>query len=445
VQWYAFLRHPSGIQRVTENILGSVLQRSEGDAECIARPPGSTTFYRVQPSIISGLVHPEVRDSSIARMRRLFGDMIGATPVTRLLPAIRLIHTPYVALGYSRTGAFWEALNTRHAPQTKAVISEILQPSSEDVLVGLGDFWCHKGHVKALTDLKQRTRCRLVHMIHDLFGVTRPEWSHPHYGRAFDEQLARLAPHVDRWLVNSQFVAGSLRRYLQSGFARDTPVDVIPMGWDTLPLAPIGSAPSDVKALARFDLADKPYVLHVGSVEPRKNLTALIDAFCRLKQEQDTATPLCVLVGQNGWKTRKIVQRIRNANRNDEVIRWIRDTSDVELAALYRGARFTVVPSCAEGWGLAVQESLSQGTPCIASRSGGLIEAGLDLAHYVDPESPDELYQALAYWIATPEALSSARRRLRCPMESGEYRATWSMAADAVLAGCAQSIRGEKS
>ena len=444
VQWYAFLRHPSGIQRVTENILGSILQRAAERAECIARPPGSTTFYCVESSIISGLLNPEARDLSIARLRRLFGDMIGATPPSRLLPAIRWIHIPYVALGYSKTGAVWEALNTRHALRFETAAREIVPPSSEDVLVGLGDFWCHQGHVKALTDLKQQSHSRLVHMIHDLFGVTRPEWTHPNYGRPFVEQLARLAPHVDRWLVNSQFVAGSLRHYLQSVFARDPAVDVVPMGWNTFPIAPTGSDARDSEALARFNLADRPYVLHVGSVEPRKNLLTLVEAFCRLRHEQHPAPPLCVLVGQNGWKAREIVQRIRDANRDGEIIRWIRDTSDNELAALYRGATFTVVPSRIEGWGLAVQESLAQGTPCIASRSGGLIEAGLDLACYIDPDSPDELYEALAHWIATPEALSSERRRLKCRMGDGEHRATWSTAADAVLAACDEIERDDR-
>lgn len=437
VQWYAFMRHPSGLQRVTENILGTALRRGDAGVECIARPPGSATFYRVDPSIVSGLVQAECRDRSIARLRRLFGDMMGQTPISQLLPALRSIHVPYMALGYSRTGAFWEAWSARQVPRLQTVARQISPPSSGDVLVGLGDFWCHRGHARALADLKQRTGCRLLHMVHDLFAADQPDWSHPHYGAEFIGQLEELIPHVDRWLVNSRFVAGSLERRLAST-RPDMEIDVVPMGWDTPALSTVPPTAIDSDMLARFRCAGKPYVLHVGSVEPRKNLLALINAFQRLRQKHGVATPLCILVGHNGWKSDEIQARIREVNRAGEIVRWIRDANDRELAAFYRRALFTVVPSHAEGWGLAVQESLAHGTPCIASRSGGLSEAGLDLACYVDPDRPDELYEALARWIASPAEVATARQALKFRLGSGEQQATWASAADTVLAACAR-------
>lgn len=440
VQWYAFMRHPSGLQRVTENILGTALRRGDEGVECIARPPGSATFYRVDPSILSGLVEPECRDRSIVRLRRLFGDMMGLTPISRLFPALRAIHLPYMALGYSRTGAFWEAWRARHAPRLQPVARELSPPSSADVLVGLGDFWCHRGHVGALADLKRRTGCQLVHMVHDLFAVDHPDWSHPHYGAEFVAQFEELVPHVDRWLVNSRFVAESLERRLAAS-GRDIDIDIVPMGWDTLATSASPSIVSDSDTLARFCCAEKPYVLHVGSIEPRKNLLGLIDAFGRLRQTHGAVIPVCILVGHNGWKSHEIQKRIREVNRGGEIIRWIRDASDGELAAFYRRALFTVVPSHIEGWGLAVQESLAHGTPCIASRSGGLIEAGLDLACYVDPARPDGLYEALAHWISSPAEVASVRQRLKVRLENGGHQTTWATAADTVLAACASVTR----
>lgn len=437
VQWYAYMRHPSGLQRVSENILGSVLRRADAGVECIARPPGAATFYQVHPSIVSGLVRAECRDRSIARLRRLFGDMMGLTPISHLFPALRAIHLPYVALGYTRTGAFWEAWSARHAPRLQTVAREISPPSSGDVVVGLGDFWCHRGHVKALADLKQRAGCRLVHMVHDLFAVDQPSWTHPHYGAEFVAQFEELVPHVDRWLVNSRFVAGSLERHLASS-GRDTNIDIVPMGWDTLAASSPPSTAGDTNTLARFHCTEKPYILHVGSVEPRKNLLGLIDALGRLRQKHAASTPCCILIGHNGWKAQEVLERIRDVNRGGEIVRWIRDASDGELAAFYRGALFTVVPSHIEGWGLAVQESLAHGTPCIASRSGGLIEAGLDLACYVDPDRPDGLYDALDRWITSPAEVAASRQRLKLRLEAGECPATWATAADTVFAACAR-------
>ncbi|MGD9885711.1 MAG: glycosyltransferase family 4 protein [Reyranella sp.] len=436
VQWYGFFRHPSGIQRVTENILRSLAERLGPPVECIARPPGSTCFYSVPSSVIANLAHPDTRDLAIIQLRRLFGDMMAATPPARLFSAMRSFHIPYLALGYSRMGAVWQACSARHLPNFASSARKIVAPSAEDVVIGLGDFWCHRGHVQALVDLKRHFGSQLVHMVHDLFILDRPEWAHPYYGPEFVEQLEILAPHVDRWIVNSRFVAATLDDYLGSRARRTAGIDVIPMGWDTAFPRASTSGTGDAEILARFKLSDRAYVLYVGSVEPRKNLQELIKAFCRLHHDRELAAPVCILVGQNGWKVRAVRKRIADANRNGEVVRWIRDVTDLELATLYRRAQFTVVPSHFEGWGLTVQESLAHGTPCIASRAGGLTESGLDLACYFDPDAPDELYRAIANWVANPEEVSAARMRIGHRMRAREQLATWGSAADRVVETC---------
>jgi len=394
-------------------------------------------FYSVPASVISGLVHSDGRDLAISQLRRLFGDMMGVTPPTRLLPAIRYFHIPYLVLGYSRMGAVWQAWTARHTPDFRLAAKKIVPPSSKDVLIGLGDFWCYPGHVQALVDMKKHFGLRLVHMVHDLFAIERPEWSHPYYGPQFVTQLQGLAPHVDHWMVNSHFVANTLQSYLTSRVGSTAGIDVIPMGWDTSFPTPSISTQSDSEILSRFRLPQRPYVLHVGSIEPRKNLQELVKAFSRLMGDHEATAPLCLLVGQNGWKLQELRARVRHANCNGEVIRWIGDANDLELAAFYRGALFTVVPSHIEGWGLSVQESLAHGTPCIASRAGGLPEAGIDLACYIDPNDPEELYRAIAAWALNSEALALARHKIGCRMRDGAPpMTTWDLAADRVLEAC---------
>ncbi len=394
-------------------------------------------FYSVPSSIVSGLVHQDGREFSISQLRRLFGDMVGVTPPTRLLPAMRYFHIPYLLLGYSRTTAIWQAWTTRQSLDFALSAKKISPPSVGDVLIGLGDFWCYREHVEALLDMKMRTRLRLVHMVHDLFSLERPEWSHPYYGPQFVSQLEKLAPHVDRWMVNSRFVADKLQSYLTNCVGSTAGIDIIPMGWDTAFPAPSPSMDSDSKVLARFKLPHLRYVLHVGSVEPRKNLQTLVNAFCRLHRDYKGTAPICILVGQNGWKVQEIRKQVKQANLDGEVIRWIGDANDRELAAFYRKALFTVVPSHTEGWGLAVQESLAHGTPCITSRAGGLPEAGVDLARYVDPDNSEELYHAIVDWAFNPEAGMSARNRIRQRMKIVPPLATWDSAADRVLEACA--------
>ncbi|MDT8349839.1 glycosyltransferase, partial [Roseomonas mucosa] len=90
--------------------------------------------------------------------------------------------------------------------------------------------------------------------------------------------------------------------------------------------------------------------------------------------------------GRVGWLVADLMQQLENAEWLGGKIRLVRDPSDEELLALYRGCRFTLFPSLFEGWGLPVSESLALGRPCIASNRTSLPEAGGALARYFDPD-----------------------------------------------------------
>jgi len=396
LQWYAYLRHPSGVQRVCERILQSKVIAASPDVVLIARAPGGDAFHRIEHGLIEDLARPDRRDSAIVQMRRQFAAMLRLSRFALLREDLRILHLPYLAMGW--------------LPSLRAL--QVVSPQQGDVIVGLGDFWCHRGHVAALLRLKRQAR--LIHMIHDLFVLDHPEWSHPYFGRLVGDKLRALAPHVDRWLTTSRFVAGELDRFLRPRIAS---IDLVPMGADVF-------APEDPGVFRRHGLVPNSYILHVGTLEPRKNLIALLDAVERVPQ----AWPL-VLVGRDGWRSKEIHRRLRRARKG--VACWIPDAADSELTSLYRGARFTVVPSFGEGWGLPVQESLAQGVPCIAARAGALPEVGGDLVRYVDPADTDGLAAAITDWSTNPTALAQAQRRIAA---SGKLRrSSWDDAAAQVL------------
>jgi glycosyltransferase involved in cell wall biosynthesis len=168
-------------------------------------------------------------------------------------------------------------------------------------------------------------------------------------------------------------------------------------------------------------------------VEPRKNITALLDVMVLLHQQFGERTPACVLVGREGWKSDEVHRRLPALKARGIRVKWIRHLPDTEISAVYRGALFTVVPSLSEGWGLPVQESLAQGVPCIASRAGGLPEAGGDLARYFDPLAPDELAMAMAHWIAEPASLAQERARVRQRLAVRSPLVSWDRAGAVVL------------
>jgi glycosyltransferase involved in cell wall biosynthesis len=107
-----------------------------------------------------------------------------------------------------------------------------------------------------------------------------------------------------------------------------------------------------------------------------------------------------------------LLQQIENTNWLDGKICLLRDPTDAELIALYRGCQFTVFPSLFEGWGLPVSESLALGRPCIASNRTSLPEAGGELARYFDPENLDDAYQVVRDVVENPAALEAWRERV---------------------------------
>ncbi len=145
------------------------------------------------------------------------------------------------------------------------------------------------------------------------------------------------------------------------------PVEVIPPGYTPLPAAPTDSS----VARDRFGV-DGPFLLFVGRLASNKGLLGLLDAFAPLARRDPTAR--LVIVGEDGGMAAQVDQRAGTLGIGGPVRRLGYVADDRELAALYREARATVLPSEYEAFGLVLLESLAQGTPVIATRVGGVPE-----------------------------------------------------------------------
>ena len=124
------------------------------------------------------------------------------------------------------------------------------------------------------------------------------------------------------------------------------------------------------------------YLIHVGTIEPRKNLTRLVEALKRLR-DSGLHIPL-VVVGGKGWLYDDFFRRLEALEMEDAVC-FPGYVPDDDLVALYSAAVATVMPSVYEGFGLPVLESMACGTPVLASNSSSLPELGGEAAHYFDP------------------------------------------------------------
>jgi len=421
LHWYAYFRRPAGVQRVIEKIgasdaLQSAARSRQGQrsVEFVVRLVGTARFCRLDPSLLIDL--NEARARTVPMLRRRFAESLVRSPPRGLLADGRYFHVPYLLAGLA---TLW---SKRLAP--------LDPPTKHDAYFSPGDLWWQRGYARALSDLKKSTGARLLQVVFDFHVEERRDWSPLGFSRVFSRELRGIAPHVDHWIAGSDTVAGQLTRRLGDWSVPPRPISAWRYGWDTF-ASPGLDAASDDSTLERLGVGHRPYILFVGTIEPRKNIGSLLDALEWVRESLGERVPPLVIAGGYGWRAgalrRRIAEKIRDGHAH-----WIRDADDAALAALYRRARFSVMPSLGEGYGLAIQESLGHGTPCIASDREAMREAGGRLARYFDPRRHESLRDALLDWIGDQAAVDTARAGIRDWLDYSRLP-SWNEAGEALL------------
>ncbi len=138
----------------------------------------------------------------------------------------------------------------------------------------------------------------------------------------------------------------------------------------------------------------EPYILAVGTLEPRKNLGMLLDAFAMVRGQLPGHR--LVIVGSADFGAGPLSARLRALGLGSAV-RLVGSISDADLAAVYRAAEFLVYPSKYEGFGLPPLEAMACGTPVLAARAASIPEVAGDAALLFDPDNTEELAAKMAY------------------------------------------------
>jgi glycosyltransferase involved in cell wall biosynthesis len=174
--------------------------------------------------------------------------------------------------------------------------------------------------------------------------------------------------------------------------------------------------PADPAARRRFGL-DRPYLLFVGTLEPRKNLTRLVEALGRLDGEYRDL--LLAVAGLDGWGDA--------APPASDRVRLLGFVTDAERDALYAGAAAFAYPSLREGFGLPVAEAMAHGTPVVTSLGTSTEEVAGGAAVLVDPTDVDGITHGIEQALADRDRLVAAGR-----IRAAEL--TWARTAEATFA-----------
>ena len=246
----------------------------------------------------------------------------------------------------------------------------------------------------------------LTSMVHDPTPLLMPEAHTAGNVRYFQHFVHHVMPRLDAMIVPSYAVKRDL---VESCDAAEERITVIPHGVDE-EFFEATPAQREV-ARTQYELPDR-YVLFVGSVEPRKNLLGLLEAFESLPVQTQRAYPL-VIVGAAGWKN-ETIQRAISKNPNVRLVGYV---SRELLPAVYEACSLFVFPSYYEGFGMPVLEAMAAGAPVIASKVSALPEVIGETGILVDPDDPEDIAEAMERALEDEQTAaimgSSARQRAR--------------------------------
>jgi len=284
----------------------------------------------------------------------------------------------------------------------------------------------------ALTIGPARGDVPFVSTVHDLTPLTHPEWHAARTLIGFVPLWERTVERAARFVCVSETTARDLvARYPETAPRVRVAPNGVDLGFFT-PAAEGGAAEAARRTRQRYS-GGRPYILYLGTLEPRKNVEALVVA-CERLWGRRRARPDLVLAGGAGWKTAALHRRIARSAYRDKIHVTGYAARDA-ARELYRAAEAFAYPSLAEGFGLPILEAMACGIPVVASTAEALVEVGGDAAIYAPPRDPERISRQLE------RALEDAALRARLA-EEGPRRAarfTWDAAAERTAAAIAEA------
>lgn len=213
--------------------------------------------------------------------------------------------------------------------------------------------------------------------VHDLHFLHYPAFLTPESYRYYNDQIRWAVRVADHILVDSEATRQDVVTLLAVPASKMT---VHPLGVDAR-YRPLDAAVVR-ESVRRLGLPPE-YLLFVGTVEPRKNIAGLLDAYALLRDAVPDAPPLLV-VGRRGWRCDDLVARLKAAQVAGYAV-WRDDIEDADLPAVYGGASVLALPSHYEGFGLTALEAMACGTPVVAADRSSLPEVVGGAGLLVDP------------------------------------------------------------
>jgi glycosyltransferase involved in cell wall biosynthesis len=254
-------------------------------------------------------------------------------------------------------------LEARHShPGQRVSLDEL---TKGDFFFDLDASWGDPYDIDQLFRLLKKRGVIIIKLHYDAVPVLFPEFSHPNTVFSYTENFAAALQYSDYWLCISNTVERDFHAITQSLEVGCPVTRVLPLGAD-FNLA----ATQEEVSLPTAELGK--YILCVGTLEPRKNYSAVLEVFeSGCADGNDTNL---VIVGKQGWNVAELAKRIDQHPLINSRLFWFKQANDTEVNFLYSNAYLTLNLASYEGYGLSVVESLSRGCVTVCSNDGAMEE-----------------------------------------------------------------------
>lgn len=265
---------------------------------------------------------------------------------------------------------------------------------------------------------------RKIVTVHDLAFLHYPEAAMPGLHRYLNTVVPRSVRRADHLIADSHNTARDLNELWQIPVEQIT---VVQGAVDHVRFRPIQDTDTLARVRTKYGIGDRPFILGLSKLQPRKNFARLIRAFHHAREDAAISHRL-VIGGSKGWLFDEIFATVQELGLTDEVI-FPGFVDDADLPALYTAADIFAYPSLYEGFGLPILEALACDTPVLTADNSCLPEAGGPGALYVDAES----VESIAHGLIQLSTDSDLRDGLRAAGRAHAALFTWERSAQQLL------------
>ena len=279
-----------------------------------------------------------------------------------------------------------------------------------------------------------RTQARVVVTAHDLMFLHRPQFLKAEWVEQLHQATHELAQRATFWICVSDFTRDELVRHYGVPRGRTR---TIYHGVDASFRAASQNEGAIQTTRSKLKVSDAPYFLFVGSVEPKKNLPTLLEAYGAACHSAHPPEANLLIAGRAGWGVQEIDGIVARFPKMRDRLRFLGFVDQSDLAPLLAGARAMVLPSRYEGFGMPVLESMAAGTPVLTTTCASLPEIAGGAAKLFDPDDSDALRELLL----KTDGDKKLRDELR---DRGFKRAqpyTWELCAEQTLAAYGECLQ----